>query len=41
MIITRIVSALVPDGDGEMIYERFLRASVPEEMVDECVKTFS
>ena len=67
MIITRTVSALVPDGDGEMIYERFflgrsaqeiarqhgltdhyvtrnvgrfLRAPVPDEVVDECGKIF-
>lgn len=65
MIITRTVSMLIPEGDGEMFYERFflgrsaqevarqhgltdhyvtrnvgrfLKSSVPDEVVDECGK---
>lgn len=65
MIITRAVSMLIPEGDGEIIYERFflgrsaqeiarqhgltdhyiakslgrfLKAPVPDEVVDECGK---
>lgn len=65
MIITRTVSMLIPDGDGELFYERFflgrstlevarqhgltdhcvtrnvgrfLKAPVPDKVVDECGK---
>ena len=68
MIITRTVSMLIPNGDGEMFYERFflgrsaleiarqhgltdnyvtktvgrfLKAPVPDEVVDECGKIFT